>query len=282
MGITDVAAVANQIQKFWSPIFTPELRESHPLIQLADKKYSGEIKKGGDTVKVSQIVAVDAEIKTIGDSGYNTFDANALETRYVDVKADKIITAAVEVDDLADLQSQIGDKDSEIRAALLHGAMVKLNDFLYSKVSPSTTTPDHTFTDTDIEKPELIKYRKLASESHWVGAARYGLVSPEYWSIMLADEELTSADFAQDGQTVAGQTSMKRLGWNLLEDDSLSGKYALFFTPDFLHLAMQKAATFKLSDMHSNKQHGYLLSVSMVCGASLGIQGNLKHIVSAA
>lgn len=278
MGLTNVADVANQIQKFWSPIFVPELRESHPFINLVDKKYSGEIKKGGDEVKVSQIVAVDAERKTIGDPGYNTFNSQTLVTRQVAVKADQIITAAVEIDDLADLQSQIGDQNSEIRSALLHGVMRNLNNFLYSKVAPSASNPDHDYSDSTITKTELLKYRRLASESHWASGQRFALVSPQYWEGILGDTTLTSADFVNDAPVIAGQQALRRYGWDMLEDDSREGKYAIFFHPDFLHLVMQKEPEFKLSDLHANKQHGYLLSVRLVCGAKLGIQGDIKHI----
>jgi hypothetical protein len=43
-------------------------------------------------------------------------------------------------------------------------------------------------------------------------------------------------------------------------------------------LCMQKQSTFKLSDLHSQKKFGYLLSVDMILGAKLGIDGNKKVI----
>lgn len=282
MGVTDVQAVQNQVQKFWSPIFTPELRESNPLINLVDKKYDGEIKKAGDTVRVSQIVKVPAQRKTIGQPGYNTFESHALQTRYVDVKADQIITVATEIDDLAALQSQIGDKDSDIRQSLLKSAQEEISKFLYSLVAPSTSAPDHTFTDASISKTELSKYRKLAAQSHWANLPRFALLSPDYWDNVITDEKLTSGDFVNDKPMVAGQSGLTRYGWQMFEDDSLTGKYGLFFTPDFLHMVTQMVPEFKLSDLHGNKQHGYLLSVRLVCGAALGIQGDRKHIETAA
>jgi hypothetical protein len=45
-----------------------------------------------------------------------------------------------------------------------------------------------------------------------------------------------------------------------------------------MYLVMQEMPTFKLSDLHSNKQHGYLLSVRLIVGAKLGIDGDVKHI----
>ena len=53
MALTELADVQNQIKKYWSDLFMPELRESNPLLALVDKTYDGEIKRQGDTVTVS-------------------------------------------------------------------------------------------------------------------------------------------------------------------------------------------------------------------------------------
>ena len=55
MSATTLTDVAQQIQKYWSPRFTKQLRASLLLGGLVDKSYQGEIKRQGDTVKVSQI-----------------------------------------------------------------------------------------------------------------------------------------------------------------------------------------------------------------------------------
>jgi hypothetical protein len=65
-----------------------------------------------------------------------------------------------------------------------------------------------------------------------------------------------------------------------LSAGSATEDFALAFHPDFMYMVAQMQPTFKLSDLHSNKQRGYLLTVDMVGGAKLGLQGNLKHIVA--
>ena len=62
------------------------------------------------------------------------------------MKANKRAVAYFKIAELSELQSQIGDKDSDIRSALMQGVMEQLNDFLYSVVAPSTANPDHEFT----------------------------------------------------------------------------------------------------------------------------------------
>src|SRR5690606_2184073 len=142
MTVTDTAAVANQIQTFWAEMFMQEFRETHLLPTLVNKDYEGEISSGGgDTVRVSQIVAAQGENRTIGVDA-DAFSPEGLQTVKVDVKADKRAVASFKFHDLAYLQSQIGKKDSEVRAALLHGLGRQINNYLYSLVAPSTSSPD--------------------------------------------------------------------------------------------------------------------------------------------
>ncbi|MGV8130652.1 MAG: hypothetical protein ACP5N7_00955, partial [Candidatus Pacearchaeota archaeon] len=142
MAVTTLADVNNQIQKFWAPSFVQQLKETTLLPSLVSKEYQGEIKKGGDQVTVSMINRPTGQIRTIGVDA-NTFDSEKLTTQYVEVKADKRIVASFEFEDLVDVQSQIGDQNSNIRNALIEACEIQLNKHLYSLVSPSTATPDH-------------------------------------------------------------------------------------------------------------------------------------------
>ena len=42
MAVTDLAAVTNQIQKIWAPLFTKELREQLLLGSFVNKDYQGK------------------------------------------------------------------------------------------------------------------------------------------------------------------------------------------------------------------------------------------------
>mgnify|MGYP003424602945 CR=1 FL=1 len=66
MTATLIQDVQDQVQKFWSPMFEDQLKEQTLLPSLVSKKYQGEIKKGGDTVRVSQINRPTAQIRDIG------------------------------------------------------------------------------------------------------------------------------------------------------------------------------------------------------------------------
>lgn len=285
--LTSVTDVSNQVQKFWSPIFVPELLEKSILPALCNKKYEGEIKEAGDTVYVSQITRPTAQRKTVG-SGHETFDTSTLATSRVALVADQVFSAAFKFDDLVKLQSQIGQKDSEIRQALLESIMIEVNNFCYSKVAPSTSAPDHsTASVTDFNTAALLTQRRLASTAKWADNDRYMLLDPSYMNDMLATGVMTSSDYiGDDAPVVQGKMLKQRFGYWIVEDNSAGllslspaaagADVGLGFIPDWLLLALGNAE-FKVSDLHSNQQFGYVISCRVIGGACLGISGNVKH-----
>lgn len=102
MGQTNLADVADQIAKHWSPLMTKELRESTLLASLVNKDYDGEIKKKGDTVYVSQLNAPAGQNLDI-DVDADSFSTQAMSTSRVAVRADRRAVAAYDVEDLVDL-----------------------------------------------------------------------------------------------------------------------------------------------------------------------------------
>jgi len=291
MTMTNVTDVSNQVQTFWSETFMDELMEAVLLPALVNKEFEGELKKKGDTVRVSQINRATATRKSVG-SGHEYFETQKLSTSYVDIVADQVISAGYEFDDLVELQSQIGDKDSKIRQGLLEAYAIELNNYCYELVDPSTSSPDHSVSGVGaMDAAALVANRKLAGQAKWArNGGWWGLLDPSYWADILSATTLTSADYVPDAPVVGGQSAMKRFGFNLLEDNSdglltLSPASAgeecgLFFHPDFLYLVHQLVPEFQVSSLHSNKQFGYVISVKAVVGAKKGIDGGVKQIVN--
>lgn len=292
MSATLVNEVSEQVQKFWAPILKDELMETNILPTLVNKEYQGEIKRGGDTAYVSMIERPTAERKTIG-AGADTFSSQKLVTQRVGIVADQRITASFELEDLIDLQTQLGNPSgqSKIRQVLLEAMSISLNDYVYSLVAPSASAPDHILSGVaTFDATQLLAVRALASQAKWMrDGGWWTLLDPVYMNHILAAQTLTSSDYVPDQPVVGGQVVNKRFGFNIVEDNSagllsqspaLAGsKVGLSFHPDFLYL-VQGTPQFKLSDLHSNKQHGYLLSVDMWCGAKLGLEGDVKHILT--
>lgn len=283
MPATDLGVVNDQINKFWAPIFMKELREQLLLGALVNKDYDGTIKQMGDEVTVSQIGKATGELRTVGVDA-DQFESEQMTVTEVKVKADKRAVASFEIADLVKLQSQIGspEAESEIRAALMFAVEKKINDYLYTLVAPSTASPDHLLNSiATMDASQLSAIRTLAAKAKWMKEKGwYGLLAPDYYEDILNAQTLTSKDFVGDeAPVVGGQVANQRFGFNLLEDNSRS-LGGLFMHPDFMHLVMQTAPQFKVSDLHVNKKFAYLVSVDLVFGAKLGIDGAKKHIVA--
>lgn len=286
MSRTSLEDINEQIQKFWSPIFTKELREDTLLIGLVDKTYQGEMKRMGDTVYVSQVNAPQGQLLTIdkddeANHDADSFSSEKVSTSRIGIVANRRAVASYEMEDLVELQSQIQSESSDIREALRFAVEKQINDDLYNRVAPSAAAPVHDVTGvTDFDASQLLATRKLASSAKWRrDQAWWLLAGPQYMNDLLSAQTLTSSDFVGDDKpTIAGQIINKRYNFNIVEDNSRADDYALAFTPDWLHLAMQREVQFKVSDLHSNKQFGFVISVDVVYGAALGIDGDLKHI----
>lgn len=284
MALTDINVVTDQIQKQWSPVFMKELRENMLMGALINKDYQGAIGRQGDTVKVSQLNAPQGQLRTVGTDA-DIFDSEQMTWQQVEIKADKRAVAAFEVAELAEIQSQLGSPEgqSELRASLMFAVEKQINDYLWSLVSPSTANPDHLLTSiASLDASQLSAARTLASKAKWMRDGRwYGLITPDYYEDILNAQTLTSSDYVDGAPAVVGgQVVNKRFGFNLLEDNSRtdSNAKAVFFHPDFMHMVMQKEPQFKISDLHSQKKFGYLISVDLIFGAKLGIDGAVKHI----
>jgi hypothetical protein len=280
MAKTDLSDVQEQIQKYWSPVFTAELRASLMLGSLVDRTYQGTIKKGGDTVSVSQVDYVPGETRTVGVDA-DTYSPRKVVTQSIDIKADKRFIASAKFEDLVDLQSQIDTEGSDIRNALMYGMQEQINNYLYGLVAASAATPDHIINAVaDLNATQLSNLRILAGQAKWPKFAPwYILCDPVYYMDVGTDGTLTDSSFnAGDPVVVAGETATKRYGFNILEDNALSTDHALCFFPQFMHFVTQTEARVKISDLHSNEEFGFVISVDLIGGAKLGISGDVKHI----
>lgn len=278
--VTTLAEVQNQIQKYWSPIFTKQLRESLMLGSLIDRTYEGAIARQGDTVRISQVNAPEGQLLTVGTDA-DTFNTEAVSTSFTDIKADKRCVAAVEFTDLTELQSQIGRENPEVMESLRYAMAKQINDYLYSLVSPSTSSPDHTVSGvTDFNATQLGNLRMLAAKAKWPQVPGwYLMLDPQYYSDLLNASTITSMDFgASDAPLIGGVVGLKRYGFNVFEDNSRSADYGLAFHPSFMHMVTQQQVQVKISDLHSQKKFGVVMSIDMVFGAKLGIDAGVKHI----
>lgn len=294
MSATLVQELQDQAQKFWAPMMVDELKEQAILPTLVSKEYEGEIKQGGDTVYVSMVQAANGSTKTIGVD-HDTYSPEKLVTQRIGIVADKILEASFKLDSLIDLQTQLGSPEgkSKIRSALNKGIELQMNKYLYGLVSPSTSAPDHSISGvSDFNATQVLANRLLASQAKWMAEGGWWLLlDPSYYNDFLSAATLTSQDYVgSDLPIIGGKKPYNRFGFNILEDNSAAmsqlsptaaaADLALAFHPDFMYMVHQMQPVIKISDLHALGQRGYLVTAELVCGAKLGIQGNVKHIVT--
>lgn len=282
MSMSSLTEVTNQVQKFWSPVFQDQLKADTLLPSLVNKDYEVDLKQGqmlkkGDTVRVSQYNRPTATRTTLGVDS-DTFTTSPISTSYVDLKLTKRITAAYEFEDITELTSQIDSNDPKMRQTLFEAVALELNDYLYEFVNPSTSNPDHVINGvTDFNATQVAALRSLAATAKWPRDNRWViLASPSYYSDLLSATTLVSSDYVNDAPVIGGQIANRRFGFNIFEDNSRPTDFALAFHPDWL-LGVWTDPRFLVSSLHPNKQFGYVLSVDILCGATLSTQGSVLH-----
>jgi len=283
MADTTLASVNDQIQTYWSPVFTKQLREALLLGSFVNKEYEGEIKKGGDTVTVTQINAPQGELLDVGTNA-DSFNPEELSTSKIDIKADKRAVASYKFHDLVSIQSLIDFNDPEVENSLKFAMARQINDYLYSLVNPSAATPNHIIAVADMNSAAIAAMRVLAGQAQWNHEKPWvSLLDPVYYGDVMDDTTMNSTDHgATDAPVISGQIAQPRYGFNIYEDNSRAADNGIFFHPDFLHLVMQTQVTTKVSDLHGNLQFGNVMSVDIVFGAKQGIDGDKKVIKATA
>jgi len=283
MANSDLDDVASAIQTFWSPLFMDQLRQTNLLYNLVNRDYTGDLREGGDTVKVNQINAPTGQRLTIDGAGVGrTFTPETISLSSVSVTADQRLVASYDFHDLMAIQSLIdplGGKSTEVRNAMVSAISNQLNTYLYSLVAPTTTIPSI----ATMTASTVALARETAALAKWgYNKPWYALLAPQYYSDLLVDTTFTSADFVgSDAPVINGQIGLPRYGFRVYEDNTQSisaTSGGLFFHPDFLYLVSQYEPRFKVSDKHAQHEFAYVLSVDWVIGAKLGISGAAKHI----
>lgn len=277
MATTHTTQVAAAIQTFWSPLFMDELRQQNLIVNLVNRDYEGAIEAEGDTVKITQVNKPTGQTLTRdGSGGDRTFTPAAMSLSSASVTANRRFVASFDIDESAMQQSMVdptGPKATEVRKALVDSVSDQINAYIFSLVSPTTTVAST----ATMTAAVVVAAREAAGTAKW-GKSKpwYALMAPNYWADCLIDDKLTSGDFVDDKPVVGGQSGMKRFGFNMFEDDSMTNE-ALFFHPDFLHFVAQYQPRFKISDKHAQGEFAFVLSVDILGGASLGIAGAGKH-----
>lgn len=279
MTMTALTDVASQIQQFWAPTFSEELRNSLLLGSIVNRSFEGDIKKGGDTVTISCVNAPTGQLLTIG-SDADGYTPEAVSMSHVHLKVDKRAVASYSFSDLVELQSQVNLQNDSVRKSLMYAMQKQIESYLLTLIDPSTSNPDHLIGSvTDFNAAALAACRMRASQAKWDTSKPWiVLCDPSYYSDLLNASTLVNSDNgATDFPLISGKIGMQRYGFQIYEHNLLPVDTAIVLEPSFMNMAIQQEVQVKVSDLHPTGKFGYNLSVDCIFGAALGIQGAIKH-----
>ena len=258
--------LASMIPTIWSPMMYQRLRETLVFGNIFSREYEGEISSVGDTVKVNQIGAITSEVLSDDKA---SFSSQALSINSFTVVANKRAVAAVEVTDMAKLQSI--EFQQELQNELTFKVMKDIEDQIIAALLPSTSSPDHTIAPaaaSDLAPVDLTTMRALGSRALWPLQNRYFVCAPEYYSDLTNKTQITSFDFTKVNDSGEAQVNLFA-GFRIMESNVLAADVGYACHPSALQLVLQRGVTVKASDLHSQNKFGMLISADVIFGLSL-------------
>lgn len=273
MNVTGVEdnKLGNLVPSIWSPIVYDELRKSLIFGQIFDRKYEGAIKSMGDTVKVHQVIAPEAEEFIDNDKGQ--FNSQAMVTVPFEVKANRRAIASFEITDTALLQSM--EFQTQAQTALVYALKKKVDDVLIAALAAgaSLTAPDHNIspvTPSSLASVDLRAIRALLKKQSVATSQCYGVLGVEYYSDLIGATQLTSSDFVGPNQTTeSGEIKSKLYGFTFAETENLGDDVGYFCHPSALQVVMQQEVRIQTTPLLANKQLGMLVVADILWGYNI-------------
>jgi len=265
---TGFAELQTMIPEIWSEQMYDELRASLQFGTFFDRKYEGEIKAKGDTVKVQQVLKATGQNLQLGVDNTLDIDAEAMQIVEKMVKADRLATASFQVENLAALQSI--DFQKEAREALVYAVAKQMDDYIESKIVPTLTHIINPAVALDMGTSDVAKLRKLLSKASVPKNDRKLFLDVEYFSNLIQKTEFTSSDFTPAGSPVStGELNSPVYGFTVSENDKLADNIGYACHKSAIAHVMQTGLQIKLSDQHPAGKRSWLLTAEIVYGAEL-------------
>lgn len=264
-GVTELAYL---IPEIWSGKLYSELRSKIIFANIFNKDYQGEIRAMGDTVRVNQILKATGEILT---DDKQTFGSEQLNVNQYSIVVDKRASAAFEITDLAQLQSQ--KFEAEVQQALVYAVQKQLENQIISELLPSTSAPDHDIAPaaaSDLAAADVAGMRTLLSKQYLPNMERYLVLDPAYYGDIILKQQIASRDYiANTTVTATGAVTDPLFGFTVIEHDGLGSDIGYAVHPSAYTIVMQQDLRVQLSNLHSSHKYGYLVSVDFVFGTKL-------------
>jgi hypothetical protein len=275
MSVSGKVEFDNLIPEVWSPLMYAELRNKIAFMNFCARTYEGSIANLGDVVRVNQIQAPEAEILT---DDKDQFASQALSTSQFSITVSKRAVASYEVTDTAMLQSL--KVQGEIRDALVYSIRKKIESDIITALVASASAPDHQIGPASanvLAAADVGSIRSLLATAK-VPVSECGLfLAPSYFTDLLNSSSVTSRDFGDQNSAMSG-IIRGYMGMNVMEHDLLGNDIGYALHPSALQLVIQQDVNVKVSDLHSQRKFGMLISADILYGFTLADNDRLVKI----
>lgn len=264
--VNGLVDLQNLIPQIWSTQMYTRLRQNMTFMNIFSRAYEGQILGVGDVVKINQIGAIAAETLTDDKATFSTQD---IEVTQFQLTANRRAVASVEITDMALMRSL--EFQNSVMDELQYSIMQQIESYIISLMIPSASAPDHDIAPvsaSDLAPVDLSNLRTLASRANWPLSERYFIPSPEYYSDLTNKTQVMSFDFTRTNDSGNGSVNLYS-GFRIAESNQLPADVGYAVHPSAIQAAMQSQVQVKISDLHSQKKFGKLISADIVFGAAL-------------
>ena len=260
---TAAGAFAAIIPEQWSNVYTTNLRAARPLTAAVARTYENEVQVG-DTVRIPTWADGTANFVVDGQA----VDAQSTDTSTQSLVVDKIIAYDEIVTKLADLQSF--EYMNMLRDRTVNAIMTKIETYLHTLVSPSTSAPDHVIdidTGTTLVVADILEAKDLLDTQNVALEGRKLICGTSQMNDLLTLDPMVNSDYGNGATgSVNGFLSKPSFGFDLAST-TIAGNTAILFHPSFLQMAIQQDMEIKVDDLSSQGIRGHRVSSTLIMGA---------------
>ena len=267
MGVNGVSENAAIIPEIWSATWYDELRANLPIANFFDKtpEHISEL-RFGDILHMSQFAKATGETLTDDKQNFTTEEATITDKT---ITINKRAHAGFEFTDLAQLQSK--SFEAAAQSALMYSIAKQVEDAVTAAIVPSTSSPDHVIETASagvLAAADVLNMRNLLSTQSVPNSERALFLAPSFYGDILGASTFISNDTVNKGAVASGEFGFPLYGFNTVEAQNLAADTGYGCHRSAIYLIMQQGLRLKVSDQHSNKKYGYIMTADLVFGVS--------------
>jgi hypothetical protein len=268
MSISGRTQMTNLIPEIWSEKLYTSLKANLVLANLFSRDYENEISQKGDSVNVAQLSAISGERITDDTQAFTTSPVTVTTQQIV---ADSIFSAAVQVTDVAKLQSIA--YETELQNTLVHAIQKALEDYIITLMVPSASAPDHQINCASsglLAAADVAGMRYLLSAQSVPMSDRYLVVDPNFYGDLLGQANFVSNDYIPaNSASSTGMITNPLYGFGVQESSNMAVTTGYAFHKSALAVVLQRGVNIEVASTLSNNRYGMIIAANIIGGAKL-------------